>query len=207
MFEPGQIASVRKRLGLSQSELARRSGVSQSLIAKIEAGLLDPSYSKLKALSGELEKLEGGAPRTVEQVMHREVILMYATDPVEQAIEYLEKHGISQLPVFDEGVLVGTVSESAILTFLRHHGKDAGALHRPVRDLMTEAMPQVPPQTAVDAVVSLLDLFPAVLVSANGRVQGIITKSDLLQGLKPGPSATSDGKKAIAKSTAAPSSK
>lgn len=181
MLEPDQIGSARKRLGWTQTELARRSGVSQSLIAKIESGLLDPSFSRIKALSNALESGPGPKGHTAESVMHREVVLMYATDSVEAAIDHLARYGISQLPIFDEGVLVGTVTESSLLEFMGRHRADANALRTPVRDVMTPALPQVAPETSLDALSSLLELFPAVLVAANGRLQGIVTRADLLR--------------------------
>ena len=181
MFEPSQIASARKRLGLTQTELSRRCGVSQSLIAKIEANQLDPTYSKLRAISDVLEHLDAAPQLTAEKVMHREVVLMFATETVEQGIEHLAHHGISQIPVFDQGTLVGTVTESSLLDHLRRHRDRPEGAHAPVREVMTEALPQVPPETGLDALLSVLDVFPAVLVSANGRLQGIVTKSDLLR--------------------------
>lgn len=180
MIEPRQLAAARKRAGLTQTELARRSGVSQSLIAKIESHSLDPSYSRLRALSDVLEHPDGGPRLPVERVMHRDVVLMFATESVEQAIEHLQRHGISQLPVFDQGRLVGTITESSLLAYVMRRRSEPGALQAPVRQLMSEALPQVPPETEVEAVLPLLTLFPAVLVAANGRLQGIVTRSDLL---------------------------
>src|SRR5215467_13361990 len=58
VIDPNQVGPERKRLGLSQSELARRSGVSQSFIAKMEAGLIDPAFSKMRAISSVLEAIE-----------------------------------------------------------------------------------------------------------------------------------------------------
>jgi predicted transcriptional regulator len=42
------IAKKRRRLGLKQAELAKLSGVSQSLVAKLESGRIDSSYTKVK---------------------------------------------------------------------------------------------------------------------------------------------------------------
>jgi predicted transcriptional regulator len=163
--------------------LARRSGVSQSLIAKIEAGLLDPSFTKLKAISDALERLDARPHLTAEGVMVRDVVAVFADQPVEQAVDHVARRGISQLPVLDDGTLVGTVTEARLLAFIAQTG-GPDALRRPVRDVMTEALPQVPPETHIEGLVSLLEVFPAVLVAANGRVQGIVTKSDLLRAAK-----------------------
>ena len=52
------IAKRRRQLGLKQSELAKMAGVSQSLIAKLEAGTIDSSYTKVKTIFDVLERLE-----------------------------------------------------------------------------------------------------------------------------------------------------
>ena len=45
VIEIREIKEIRKKLGLTQGQLANMANVSQSLIAKIEAGRLDPTYS------------------------------------------------------------------------------------------------------------------------------------------------------------------
>ncbi|MEM0360769.1 MAG: helix-turn-helix domain-containing protein, partial [Candidatus Diapherotrites archaeon] len=56
---------MRKKLGLTQCHLSRISGVSQSMIAKIEAGRVSPGYEKarrlLEALTEEGKKKEARA--------------------------------------------------------------------------------------------------------------------------------------------------
>jgi len=53
----------RKELGLTQSKLAASAGVSQSIIAKIEAGSVDPSYSVVQRLFSALERAGVESPR------------------------------------------------------------------------------------------------------------------------------------------------
>ena len=44
---PSEIRAKREMLDLTQSELARKAGVSQSMIARIEAGSVDPRVGTL----------------------------------------------------------------------------------------------------------------------------------------------------------------
>ena len=48
MLDPKDIAKIRKRLGMTQNQLSEISGVSQSLIAKIEANKVAPTYRTVK---------------------------------------------------------------------------------------------------------------------------------------------------------------
>ena len=52
-----KIRQMRKRLNLSQRELAGMAGVSQSLIAKIERGTIDPSYSNVRKILSAFEEV------------------------------------------------------------------------------------------------------------------------------------------------------
>ncbi len=49
-MELSEIKHLRKKFGLTQSQLAKLSGVSQSLIAKIEADRIDPTFSKAQKI-------------------------------------------------------------------------------------------------------------------------------------------------------------
>jgi len=53
-----QIASFRRRLGVTQKRIAIESGVSQSLISKIEAGRVVPTYDNAKLIIDALERME-----------------------------------------------------------------------------------------------------------------------------------------------------
>lgn len=50
-----RIAEVRKKKGLTQSELASLSGVNRSIIAKVEADICEPKLSTLIKLSKALD--------------------------------------------------------------------------------------------------------------------------------------------------------
>ena len=64
------IAKRRRQLGLKQSELAKAAGVSQSLIAKLEAGTIDSSYTKVKTIFDVLERLEFKTKVQAEKILH-----------------------------------------------------------------------------------------------------------------------------------------
>ena len=57
-YELDEIKKIRKKIGLTQTGLANRAGVSQSLIAKIESGRIDPTYTKTQKIFAALSDLE-----------------------------------------------------------------------------------------------------------------------------------------------------
>ena len=117
-YELEEIKKIRKKLGMTQTELANRAGVSQSLIAKIESGRIDPTYTKTKKIFAALSELEKKEEVKAEQLMASRIIRVNSSTHIKDAIAKMKKYGISQLPVIDNHKLVGMVSESTILEAL-----------------------------------------------------------------------------------------
>ncbi len=66
-----QIASFRRRLGVTQKRIAIESGVSQSLISKIEAGHVVPTYENAKLIIDALERMEIESEMRQDNTMKR----------------------------------------------------------------------------------------------------------------------------------------
>lgn len=176
-----EISIKRRRLGLTQKELARLSGVSQSLIAKLESGKTDSSYTKVKAIFDVLRKLEIKKDVHVSEVLHKEVIGVQKRDKVSEAARLMRDYGYSQLPVFDGERVVGSISEKTIMSQIMA-GKDLSQVSTlPVEAIMDEAFPQVMEDTPLSLVSGVLQVYPAVLVSKKGKIVGILTKADVLK--------------------------
>ena len=165
-------------LGLTQTDLARKAGISQSMIARIESGSVDPRVSTLSRIVGVLSQREK-PPYQAKDVMHREVYSVKPGDPISRAVEIMEKNDVSQLPVIEEEVPVGCISESAIVSALEEGGLHTSG-RRHVREFMEPGFPTVPLGADVRDVVTLLRENHAVLVVDGGRVAGVITKHDLI---------------------------
>ncbi|HVN65479.1 MAG TPA: CBS domain-containing protein [Methanomicrobiales archaeon] len=175
---PEEIRARRVMLGLTQTGLARKAGISQSMIARIESGSVDPRVSTLTRIVAVLSQAEK-PPYRAGEVMHTPVYTVGPGEPVSGAVEIMEKNDVSQLPVIDGGVPVGCISESAIVSALEEGGLH-GSGSRPVRDFMEPGFPTVPLEADVRDVVHLLRENHAVLVVDGGRVAGVITKHDLI---------------------------
>lgn len=175
---PGEIRARRELLGLKQAELAEKAGISQSMVAQIERGSVDPRVSTLKKIVDVLNAVE--RPRiTAGRIMHTPVISIGINDPITRAADIMEKHGISQVPVLEGETPVGCVSETAILTAINDR-----AMHRApgdeVRYYMEPGFPTVPKDTDIETVIRILEQHHAVLVMERGRVAGVITTHDLI---------------------------
>lgn len=174
VYELEEVKKIRKKLGITQTELAKRAGVSQSLIAKIEAGRIDPTYTKTKKIFAALSELENKEDIKAEQIMVSRIISIGPNTLIKEAIVKMRKFQISQLPVIDNNKLIGLVSESTILdAVLKSKSTE-------VREIMQDAPPIVSKTTSIQIISNLLNHYPIVIVSEEGRLMGLITKSDLL---------------------------
>jgi predicted transcriptional regulator len=175
---PDEIRNRREALGLRQTEVARRAGISQSMVARIEAGSVDPRAGTLNKIIAVLNRAEQ-KQITAAQIMHAPVISVHPDDSIAMALEMFEKNNISQLPVIEYGVPVGCISESVIVKAIEQQ-----RLHRSqpffVRDFIETGFPTVPPDIDIGTVIGILQQHHAVLVVEGGKVRGVITKHDLI---------------------------
>lgn len=176
-----EIAKRRKMLGLTQKQLAKITGVSQSFIAKIESGKIDPSYSKVKAIFEVLEKLEAEKIPTIREIFHRGVVGVQKNDKVAKAISLMMEHGFSQLPVFDKEKCVGCISEKTLLSQITSAKDPSQIAQKNVEEIMEEAPPQIDENAPLPLISSLLHIYPAVLVTKKGKTIGIVTRADLFK--------------------------
>lgn len=175
IYELSEIKSLRKKLGLSQSQLARLSTVSQSMVAKIEAGRLDPAFSKALRIFGALNSLAHTKEVKARDVMNKKIISLAPDDTVRDAVVRMQKHEISQLPVIDHHIVIGIVSEATLLDAVVNNKSAAS-----VTDVMADAPPTVSEDATITVVSNLLKYFSVVLVVSKGKLVGLITKADVL---------------------------
>ena len=176
-----ELSKKRRQLGLKQAELAKLAGVSQSLIAKLEAGTIDSSYTKVKTIFDVLNRLENKIKIQEQKVVPNEVIGIQKDEPISKVVELMKEHGFSQIPVFDGKQSVGSISEKTILRQILA-GKDLSQISKlATEEIMEEAFPQVGEDAPLTLISNLLQTYQAVLVTKKGNVLGIITKADLLR--------------------------
>lgn len=178
-----EIKKMRRQLGLTQAQVATLAGVSQSLIAKIETGRTEPSFSHVKrifeALEGETHKVR--PELTVGDVCSKRLVTAARSDKVSDAVALMRRHQISQLPVFEGEIQVGSITERTISHELAVERPPEELARLRVGDILGDTFPQLDERASLHAAVSLLQSEAAVVVTKNGRPIGMLTKADLLK--------------------------
>lgn len=132
-----------------------------------ENQLLDSPHTSIESVLG---KKDASAPAIVS-------VTTGAT--VRQAIRLMALHDVSQVPVMDGAVCVGSVAESRLTT---ESLADPKALDKSVSDVMDQPFPVVEADTPVESVAKLLSKSNrAVLMRKDSVVQGIVTRFDVLE--------------------------
>jgi len=108
----------------------------------------------------------------------REVVVARPYQTVFHALHTMQQQDISQLPVFEEEISIGTVFEDQILN-LALQGKDLRKLV--IREVMGEPLPQVPADAPIERLTQILSReSPAVFVELGDGKLEILTKFDLM---------------------------
>jgi cystathionine beta-synthase len=96
---------------------------------------------------------------------------------VEQAVNLMREHDISQVPVIEGGEVVGSISETRILEILV---SDPAAKRKPVAEYMEKPFPVISADASIEEIAHNMDhQTPAILVK-HADTFDIITKSDLI---------------------------
>jgi cystathionine beta-synthase len=107
------------------------------------------------------------------------------TTSVRMALSTMNTHDVSQLPVMLDGTCVGSVQEGDLMGRVL---EDPTILDLPVEEVMAAPFPVVAGQVPVDDVTRLLTRGnPAVLVREGDRIQGIVTRFDVVRTLTGAP--------------------
>ncbi|MBD3188918.1 CBS domain-containing protein [Candidatus Bathyarchaeota archaeon] len=177
---PPDMKELRVARGFTQSHLADLCGFSQSLIARIENGSVNP---RLETVRDILDMLYGESnipsEALAKDIMTRSIISIRVDQPVKAAIELLHDHGISQLPVLDENNdVVGAITEKKMVEFLSRNGSRGTSI--PVKNIHGIPFPTIAGDAPIHQVEMLLKRNPAIVVKEDDQLVGIITKSNLL---------------------------
>ncbi len=106
------------------------------------------------------------------------VVTIDVAATVREAVDLMAQYGISQLPVVDTGIMIGSLREEVLMKALLENPK---MYEDHVGKVMEKPFPLVEAGAELDAVYKLLLRGnSAVVVGAADRLEGIITRSDVI---------------------------
>ena len=111
----------------------------------------------------------------------RATITVGPADVVTTAHNRLRNAGFSQLPVMDEGKLVGVITEDAII---QHVFGKPELMNAPVAEAMESAFIKLDRTTSVNNLVAMLHVQPYAAIMDGDEFLGLITRSDVLNYLR-----------------------
>ncbi|TFG97166.1 CBS domain-containing protein [Candidatus Thorarchaeota archaeon] len=174
MMSVESLQNLRRQVKMTQAEVAIEVGVSQSYIARLERGSLDP---KLSVVNKIVEVLTSRQSKTCYDIMTINPLTIEARDPASVAVGLMQKHNYSQIPVLRGTQMIGIITERDIIRNLQHDMSELS-----VQAVMSpEGVPMIDETTPVDVITPLFQKYQAILVQSQGRIRGIITRSDLLK--------------------------
>jgi len=102
-------------------------------------------------------------------------------DTLRSAFQRMRSADVSQLPVLENGRIVGIVDESDVLL---HVLDDPARFDATVESAMTQALEVLPPDAGLPALRAVLDRGLVAIIAENGRFHGLVTRFDLLNHLR-----------------------
>lgn len=138
---------------------------------------LSDEWMKEKRLLGE-EKMTLGLLNDVKVRSGKPPLISVSPQTlIGEMLETMGEHGISQLPVIEDGQSVGSIREHHVMSQVLD---DRGLLLEPVTRVMDQSFPVVNETVDVSRARQYLKEAPALLIEEYGRIIGIITRYDVL---------------------------
>jgi cystathionine beta-synthase len=138
---------------------------------------LSDEWMKEKRLLGD-ERMTLGLLNELK--LHAGKLRLVSVEPnttIGEALNLMNNHGLSQLPVIEEGKSVGSVRENRIMAQLLDNRE---LLQQPITKVMDIPFPVVGETVEIPRVKQYLKASPAVLIEEYGRIVGIVTRHDVL---------------------------
>ena len=177
-----EIKQLRKKLNISQKELGLICGIPQSTISRIESGTVDPPYSKVKNIFEYLESeriAREKSKKHAKDIMTHKIISIKPSSSIRDAVELMNEHGYSQLPLLEKNDNFGSITSKKIQKIITDNSNMLGAEISLIKEL---PFPEVGENWNVKDISDLLVKYSAVLVKdEKHNIVGIITDADFLK--------------------------
>lgn len=175
------IKRLRKKLNISQKELGDALNIPQSTISRIENRSIDPPYSKFKRIYEYLEnerKIREKSKKHAEDIMTRKIQSIKSGSTIREAVDLMNDHEISQLPIIENNQNLGSISSKKIQKSIMDNPE---LINMDVSLIKELSFPEIDRKWNVKDISDLLLKYSAVLVKKNNIYIGIITDSDFLR--------------------------
>lgn len=108
------------------------------------------------------------------------LVISHKNDRVKDTIHLMNSKSVSQIPVMEDGQVIGSITDSKLLSKIIENPelKDAA-----VADVMEDPMKFVALDSTLDVLSSMLDSAKAVLVRDDNHQVHIVTKHDILEAM------------------------
>lgn len=132
---------------------------------------------------GDHHFIDEGNMLTASEILKRKekrapLVTLHTKQTLAEAIQLMRDHNISQLPVLEGDVVVGSINESRVLNTILD---DPELKHSAVTEAMNDPFPFVLSTTRIDVISKMIGKdTPAVLVQDEEHGLQIITKFDLI---------------------------
>ncbi len=138
---------------------------------------LSDEWMKEKRLLGE-ERMTLGLLNELKTRAGKPRLVSVAPETtVGDALDLMNSHGLSQVPVLEDGKSVGSVRDNRVMAQLLDN---RDLLQAPVTQVMEAPFPVVNENVEVARAKQYLKASPAILVEEYGRIVGIVTRHDVL---------------------------
>lgn len=111
----------------------------------------------------------------------RGVLTVKSDDRLLTAFSRMRVNEFSQLPVLEEGKIIGLIDESDILMAVRQSSEN---FREPVRKFMARNLLTLQPATSIEELQRILDSGLVGMLYVSGEFYGLITRTDLLNYLR-----------------------
>ena len=120
-----------------------------------------------------------GSKIFAKDLMKKNVMTIRPQEKLTKAASIMKQKNISQMPVIEKERVIGTISEREISNSISMEPKKLL-----VKDVMSDPPPLVSINTTVEMLSDMLDHYPPLLVTENGKIRGILCRADLLRLVK-----------------------
>ncbi len=139
---------------------------------------MERKSDKKKYDDGIMGSMREVAELSIEKIMTETVISVDPDKDLSHVRKLMIEYAISQVPVVENGRVIGMVTEEDIVKAYGRQGSKTKNLK--AREVMSAPPPVVRMDIPIEEIVRMLHEKPALLVSDGEEIKGIITRADIV---------------------------